>query len=76
MSGELKQLVIKDIDLPNETSLPAVPAEIADLPGIKPELLLSRLSFSHFVELLLADTPLKRAFYEVQAVKITGRCGS
>jgi predicted nuclease of restriction endonuclease-like (RecB) superfamily len=34
-----------------------------------PEILLSRLSFSHFVELLRADTPLKRAFYEVQAIK-------
>jgi hypothetical protein len=34
-----------------------------------PELLLSRLSFSHFIELIRADTPLKRAFYEVQAIK-------
>ena len=34
-----------------------------------PELLLSRLSFSHFLELIRADTPLKRAFYEVQAIK-------
>ncbi len=34
-----------------------------------PELLLSRLSFSHFIELIIADTPLKRTFYEVQAVK-------
>lgn len=34
-----------------------------------PELLLSRLSFSHFIELIRADDPLKRAFYEVQAIK-------
>lgn len=34
-----------------------------------PEILLSHLSFSHFVELLRADTPLKRAFYEIQAIK-------
>ncbi|MBL7826440.1 MAG: DUF1016 family protein [Saprospiraceae bacterium] len=34
-----------------------------------PEILLSRLSFSHFVELLRADTPLKRSFYEIQAIK-------
>jgi predicted nuclease of restriction endonuclease-like (RecB) superfamily len=34
-----------------------------------PEVLLSHLSFSHFVELLRADTPLKRAFYEVQTIK-------
>ena len=34
-----------------------------------PEVLLSRLSFSHFIELLNAETPLKRAFYEVQSIK-------
>ena len=28
-----------------------------------------RLSFSHFIELLKLDTPLKRAFYEVEAIK-------
>lgn len=31
--------------------------------------LLHRLSFSHFIELLKSDTPLKRSFYEVEAVK-------
>ncbi len=34
-----------------------------------PEILLSRLSFSHFIELMNADTSLKRTFYEVQAIK-------
>lgn len=33
------------------------------------ELLLNRLSFSHFIELLKADTPLKRRFYEAQSIK-------
>lgn len=37
--------------------------------ALPPEILLSHLSFSHFVELLRADTPLKRAFYEIQAIK-------
>ena len=32
-------------------------------------LLLSRLSFSHFIELLKAETPLKRTFYEIEAIK-------
>jgi len=34
-----------------------------------PEILLSKLSFSHFLELMNAETPLKRAFYEVQTIK-------
>ena len=38
-------------------------------PGVAPELLLSRLSFSHFIELLKLDTALQRTFYEVQAVR-------
>ena len=33
------------------------------------ELLLNRLTFSHFIELLRAETPLKRAFYETEAIK-------
>lgn len=34
-----------------------------------PKLLLSRLSFSHFIELMKSDSTTKRAFYEVQAIK-------
>lgn len=37
--------------------------------SFEPEMLLSRLSFSHFVELLNAETVLKRSFYEVQTIK-------
>ena len=39
------------------------------LPTNDPKLLLERLSFSHFIELLNADTPLKRIFYEVETIK-------
>jgi len=40
-----------------------------DEPSLPPTLLLTRLSFSHFIELLTLDIPLQRVFYEVQAVK-------
>ncbi|KAA6322327.1 hypothetical protein EZS27_028117 [termite gut metagenome] len=36
---------------------------------IASDLLLSRLSFTHFVELLRKDDPLERLFYEVEAIK-------
>ena len=39
------------------------------VPPNDPELLLSRLNFSHFIELMKADTPLKRIFYEVETIK-------
>jgi predicted nuclease of restriction endonuclease-like (RecB) superfamily len=32
-------------------------------------LLITRLSFSHFIELIQVDSPLKRSFYEMQAIK-------
>ena len=35
----------------------------------EPELLLNRLSFSHFIELLNAENETKRAFYEIQTIK-------
>ena len=34
-----------------------------------PDLLLNRLSFSHFVELLNTNNPLQRSFYEIHAIK-------
>lgn len=36
---------------------------------LPPKILITHLSFSHFIELINADTPLKRIFYEVQTVK-------
>lgn len=37
--------------------------------SVRPELLLNRLSFSHFIELLRIAPGLKRNFYEIQSVK-------
>ncbi|MFC2115160.1 DUF1016 N-terminal domain-containing protein [Bacteroidota bacterium] len=37
--------------------------------GVNPKLLLSTLSFTHIIELAREEDPIKRAFYEVQAVK-------
>lgn len=38
-------------------------------PSFSPDILISRLSFSHFIELIHSETPLKRAFYEIQSIK-------
>jgi len=56
------------------SSLAKIPDDISnsqssDVQSFPPELLLSRLSFSHFIELMKQDDPLKRAFYEVQSIK-------
>jgi predicted nuclease of restriction endonuclease-like (RecB) superfamily len=37
--------------------------------SVDPELLVSRLSYTHLLELAKEDEPLKRVFYEVQAIK-------
>lgn len=37
--------------------------------GLSGRLLAENLSFTHFVELLQIDTPLKRLFYEVEAIR-------
>lgn len=50
--------LIKEVQTQNE-----------DLPPLDPEQLLTKLGFSHFVELLKVDDPLKRRFYEVEALK-------
>jgi predicted nuclease of restriction endonuclease-like (RecB) superfamily len=69
VSGELQRTgLLRPDNLP--TLLASDQPVRADvLTGIAPNLLLTRLSFSHFLELLALDRPLQRAFYEVQAVK-------
>ncbi len=37
--------------------------------GVDPKLLLSKLSFSHIIELAREEDPLKRSFYEIQAIQ-------
>jgi hypothetical protein len=37
--------------------------------GMKASVLINNLSFSHFIELLKADSEPKRRFYEEQAIK-------
>jgi predicted nuclease of restriction endonuclease-like (RecB) superfamily len=43
--------------------------ELPEKYPIPAEILLSHLSFTHFVELLRKDDPLERLFYEVEAIK-------
>lgn len=54
LSDQLKKIQSKDLQ--KSTS-------------ISPALLLNRLSFSHFIELFKAESPLKRSFYETEAIK-------
>jgi len=43
--------------------------ELNDSEKLNPEFLLSRLNFSHFIELIRISEPLQRLFYEVEAIK-------
>ena len=47
----------------------SVTPELPEEHPISPETLLSRLSFTHFIELLRKDDPLERLFYEVEKIK-------
>jgi len=64
------------IDLPDirepvapESARPMAPTGIGTPLTLDPRLLLERLSFTHFAELLQIDAPLKRLFYEVEALR-------
>jgi predicted nuclease of restriction endonuclease-like (RecB) superfamily len=44
-------------------------AKLGNSIDVPPELLLSRLSYSHFIELIRVDDEQQRLFYEVEAIK-------
>jgi predicted nuclease of restriction endonuclease-like (RecB) superfamily len=48
---------------------PTVSAKLENEQHLSPELLLSRLNFSHFIELFRIDDSLQRLFYEVETIK-------
>lgn len=50
--------------------------ELDNEPFISAELLLSRLSYSHFIELTRVEESLERLFYEVEAIKNNWRVHS
>lgn len=43
--------------------------KIKKFTGVEPNHLLSKLSFSHIIELAREEDPLKRSFYEIQAIQ-------
>lgn len=51
------------------TKLPALSPKLLDGDKLHPELLLSRLTYTHFVELIRISDPLQRLFYEVETIK-------
>jgi len=55
---------------PSENSREQLKSEAAlgKLQTIASDTLIERLSFSHIIELLKADEPVKRAFYEIEAI--------
>jgi len=60
---------IYEIHINTEEIMRTLSAKSNDKMEIEPKLLLSRLSYSHFIELLRAEDPLERLFYEVEAIK-------
>lgn len=51
----------------------AVSVKLDESLNLSPEILLSKLSYSQFIELIRIDDPLERLFYEVEAIK--NNCG-
>lgn len=70
-ANEKGQSLISQFELPyNQEDIirQSVPAQ---LPGVNPELLFNRLSFTHLAAILPCKDPLQRAFYETMAIRGT-----
>ena len=67
---EKSQTVSGFLEVPSEKNIwLTTSAKLEDNIILPPELLLSRLSYSHFIELIRIDDTLQRLFYEVEAIK-------
>lgn len=81
-SGQLQELLSQKIlpkpigqTLSGQLVSPSIVAENnQNIPKLRPENLISELSYSHFVELIKIDDPLKRSFYEIESIR--GNWGS
>ena len=62
--GVYKQMSFSEFQIRQSSTV-----ELTEEYPIPNELLLSRLSYTHFVELLRAKEPLERLFYEVETIK-------
>ena len=58
------------LEVPVEKNIwPTLSAKLEDNIILPPELLLSRLNYSHFIELIRIEDDLQRLFYEVETIK-------
>jgi len=56
-------------DYQSNTILQSLTEEFGQLPVTPTNTLINKLSFTHFVELIKCETPLKRVFYETESIK-------
>lgn len=71
LSAELKQQQLSVLHvLPDETNIRlTMSAKSDEEMKLPPDLLLTRLTFSHFIELIRVNDDLQRLFYEVETIK-------
>lgn len=67
LSAKLEKFKVLAIN--HKSSAQLISSSKSEIPFIEPEKLLSHLSFSHFIELIRVEDPLKRRFYEVECIK-------
>ncbi len=63
------KLQLTNLELFTKIPVPKSSAKEDDIPKLDMSLLLDRLTYTHFAELLRVDDPLRRRFYEVEALK-------
>jgi hypothetical protein len=70
LSAELRDMqTLLPIFADNSNIRLTASAKFKDDMDLPPELLLSRLTFSHFIELIRVEDELQRLFYEVESIK-------
>ncbi|GHT23246.1 hypothetical protein FACS189430_06220 [Bacteroidia bacterium] len=65
----LRTASVKSLEQSNNANLQPLSIDLLDNGKLNPDFMLSRLNFSHFIELIRIEDPLQRLFYEVETIK-------
>jgi predicted nuclease of restriction endonuclease-like (RecB) superfamily len=68
---QIRQSLTVELQLPEKQTIGILqsPTAKSESPSVSPEILIAKLSFTHLTQIMPLESPLARAFYEIESIK-------